>query len=120
MDELCGTRALRLPVAREPVGDPVALDVMPFPVGGMGAIAARMGYPPSAVRDSLEGRVLVDAAISATGEVEECRVLRGVRADLDSAAVKGVRGARFTPAQAQGKAVAAYVAIPIAFKLEHK
>jgi TonB family protein len=118
MDELFGARAVKLPL---PPGEPeklVPMDVMPLPIGGMNALSEHIVYPPSAIRDTLEGRVLVDVALSERGEVIACKVIKGVRADLDSAAVNAVRPVRFTPAQYKGKPIAVNITIPFAFKLK--
>ncbi len=45
------------------------------------------------------------------------RLLRGVRDDLDSAALAAVAGVSFVPAMKNGQPVAVRVAIPIRFRL---
>jgi protein TonB len=92
-------------------------DVPPGPVGGMAALADHFKYPESAKKDSVEGKVIVKVWIDSSGVVRHCDVVRGVRRDLDSAAVETIRGVRFTPALAQDKPVAATVMIPIVFRL---
>jgi TonB family protein len=120
MDDIFGSRGTRLETGADTTQErkQVPFDKPPEPVGGMGALTAKFKYPESAKRDSLEGRVVVEVGIDENGNVSNCRVIRSVRADLDSAAVNTVRDVKFTPATYQGKSVATTVMIPIAFKLK--
>lgn len=122
MDEIFASKGIKLPV--EPptpgVGDStnsVVFDTPPGPLGGMQALVDRVVYPPSAKREGIEGRVFVTAFIGKDGEVQSARVIRGVRADLDSAAVNAVRGVHFTPALQKENPVAVWITIPIQFTL---
>jgi TonB family protein len=118
MTELFGARAIPLPLPAQDSLRRAPFDVAPFPIGGMNALGEHIVYPPTAIRDSLEGRVVVDVTVSDRGVVLDCRVIKSVRADLDSAALAAVRPVRFSPAQYQGKPVAVHVAIPFAFQLK--
>lgn len=123
MDELFGTRAIELPIA-ETVSDSAAheeplveYDTPPSPVGGMQAIGEKIHYPPEARADGVEGEVIVEVAIDENGKVGDTRILRSVRADLDSAAVAALRDVVFHPAMKDGQPIAIRVAIPIRFRL---
>jgi TonB family protein len=119
MDDIFGARGIRLVTGADSTQNQAnPFDTPPSPIGGMGAIGAKVRYPDSAVRDTLEGRVVVEVKIDANGTVGFCRVIRGVRRDLDSAAVDAVRDVKFTPAVYRGKPVATTVMIPIAFTLK--
>jgi TonB family protein len=83
----------------------------------MMALMLMVKYPASAIKDSMEGQVLIELEISEQGKVMSARVKRGVRADLDSAAVQAMRKADFKPALYQSKPVAVKVTVPIMFKL---
>lgn len=95
-----------------------SLDVAPTPVDGMSALAQAVVYPKSALADSLEGRVLVSAQISATGTVKSVEVMTGVRKDLDDAALEAVRTILWTPAKKNDKPVESSIIVPIQFKLD--
>jgi TonB family protein len=123
MDEIFRAKAAKLPLEPPvPGGDSTQLvdfDTPPGPVGGIQALAKQIVYPPSAKQDGVEGRVFVMALIGKDGEVRSAEVARGVRADLDSAAIIAVRNTTFTPALQQGNPVAVWVTIPIQFAM-HK
>jgi TonB family protein len=119
MDEIFGPGKMELPLekttARDSISDRklVAFDTAPALIG-----ALDVTYPASAKRDSVQGQVVVELYISKTGRVENCRVKKSLRADVDSAAVDAVRRAKFTPATYKGDAIGVIVAIPIVFKLQ--
>jgi TonB family protein len=141
MDDIFGSKGIRLAIASDSVQSTlarsadksnatdsastkgearapfVAFDTPPAPVGGMAALTEQFCYPPSAKKDSIEGKVILEVTIDLNGTVRSCRVARGVRADLDSAAVNTVRNVTFTPAVMKGKPVMTTVMIPIAFRL---
>jgi len=121
MDELFGAGAYELPVTKSSsvAADdlPVEFDTPPAPVGGMAAIGEHIQYPAAAREAGVEGEVIVEVRVSETGHVDDLRLLRSVRADLDSAAMAAVRGVAFHPAMKDGKPVAVRVAIPIRFRL---
>ncbi len=120
MNDIFGKQAIRLATDSDSANKEQRqpFDVAPAPIGGMSAFAEQFTYPQSAKRDSLEGRVVVEVKIDEQGIIRDCRVVRSVRYDLDSAAVTAVRDVRFTPAIYRGKPVATTVMIPIAFKLQ--
>lgn len=63
-------------------------------------------YPPSDWVAAVEGDVVVQAAISETGQVTGVEILQGLTAGLNQAAVEALKRWRFRPATRQGKAVA--------------
>lgn len=75
-------------------------------------------YPDGARRRGEEGRATVEFLVGEDGRVAEARVVASTGfAELDAAALKAVRTARFTPARADGKAVAAPARLTLNFKL---
>ncbi|MDD5089229.1 MAG: energy transducer TonB [bacterium] len=118
MDELFGAGTYELSMKKIRAADaPVEFDTPPAPVGGMGAIGQNIHYPAAAREDGIEGEVIVEVSVNETGQVGDLRLLRGVRADLDSAAMTAVSGVAFHPAMSDGKPIAVRVAIPIRFRL---
>lgn len=91
-----------------------AIDEMPAPTKTVSP-----SYPESARQRKQEGTVYVQAHVTKTGKVGKVRILpgRGVAADLDKAALDAVRQWEFKPARVKGEAKAAWVVIPIAFRL---
>ncbi len=72
-------------------------------------------YPASAVQDGIGGTVYVEVNIDEKGTPERVRIAKGVRADLDSAAVEAVRKWKYEPAHQDFKAVVAARIVPIKF-----
>jgi TonB family protein len=74
-------------------------------------------YPP-ALRDlGIGGRVLLNFHIGQEGVLDQVQVAQtSGNEDLDAAAVRVARTFRFVPAQNQGKPVAVWIQVPIAFE----
>lgn len=90
--------------------------------GGNAAIVAaaqsRLVYPPRARRDHVTGRVFVSFTVTAGGLVSNAHVVKGLRPDCDTAAVRAVRQLpQFTPARQLGRAVACGFTLPVRFAL---
>ena len=78
-------------------------------------------YPAKAVKDSIQGRVVVQFLIDQAGCVGEVKVLRSVRVDLDAEAVRVVKTLpKFVPGRMYGKAISAWYTLPVTFKLQDK
>jgi protein TonB len=77
-------------------------------------------YPESAKKDTLEGTVYLQVKIDKRGSVAEVRVEKGVREDLNNAAVDAMRKWIFKPPTKNGKPVEAMVVVPFRFKLSEK
>jgi protein TonB len=76
-------------------------------------------YPALSRRMGEEGKVLLHVFVSADGAAEKVEVQSSSGSSrLDQAAATAVRAWRFVPARQAGKAVAAWVIVPIVFSLE--
>ena len=76
-------------------------------------------YPPMAAVNKIEGRVVVQFIIDATGQVGDVKVVRSVDEELDAEAVRVVKSMpKFEPGRQDGKAVAVWYTLPISFKLQ--
>jgi TonB family protein len=95
----------------------VSVEQMPEPIGGIAGIQKRIRYPEIAKRAGIEGRVFVLAFIDAKGNVVKARIIKGIGAGCDEAALKAVEKTKFTPGRQRGKAVNVQVTVPILFKL---
>src|SRR6476469_962456 len=92
--------------------------------GGSGtAIAAKLQslttYPAAAMQDKVEGRVFVSFVVTAAGKVVQPQIVKGLRADVDSAVVNGVRQLpNMVPGRQNGKPVAVRMTAPVSFRLQ--
>jgi TonB family protein len=90
---------------------------MPGPVGGLYSIQEKIVYPEIAKQTGTEGKVIILAFIDESGTVAHAKVLNGIGAGCDKAALNAVKQTRFKPGRQDGKPVKVQVTIPIMFKL---
>lgn len=78
-------------------------------------------YPQEAVRDGIQGRVMVEFVINKDGKVSDVRVVKSVSPELDAEAVKVVSASpKWRPARLKGEKVRCSMTIPVEFRLEKK
>lgn len=78
-------------------------------------------YPQEAVRDGIQGRVMVEFIIAKDGNVTDVRVVRGVSEELDAEAVKVIAASpKWKPGRVNGNKVRSSMTIPVEFRLEKK
>ena len=97
-------------------------DEMPVFPGGdaalMNFLAQNINYPPSAVDNNIEGKVMVQFVVTRTGEIGEVKVVRPVDPELDAEAVRVVKLLpKFIPGEMDGKPVNVWYILPVSFKL---
>jgi protein TonB len=81
----------------------------------------RPGYPERALRQGIEGRVLVRLLVSLEGTVVRVVIEESSGSRLlDAAAVSALRRWRFTPATRRGEPVAATVRVPVEFHIAER
>ena len=79
---------------------------------------ANIVYPPQAAQDKVEGKVVVQFTVKKTGKIDNVKVLRSVRKDLDDEAVRVVKMMPdFIPAKQDGEVTDMPYTIPVSFKL---
>lgn len=92
-----------------------------FPGGDaalIGFLNAYVKYPLKAAQDSVEGKVIVQFTVKKTGKIENVKVLRSVREDLDNEAVRVIKMMPdFHPGKQNGEAVDMLYTVPVSFKL---
>lgn len=93
------------------------VDEMPEIVGGLGALAERVRYPPEAEAEGIEGRVFVMFVVDGEGQVTEAEVVASAHPLLDEAALAAVRATRFRPGRQAGRPVPVRMVLPITFAL---
>lgn len=76
-------------------------------------------YPASARIRGVEGETVLRVLVAADGQVRSVAIATSSgHRELDQAAVSAVRTWRFQPAIEQGKTVAAWVQVPVVFRLD--
>lgn len=100
-----------------------AVEQMPqFPGGEvalMKYIQEHLKYPPVAMENNIQGRVVVQFVVTKTGKIGEVKVARSKDPDLDKEAVRVVKTLPdFIPGKMNGQAVAVWYTLPITFKLQ--
>ena len=92
-----------------------------FPGGDAALISflnENIKYPPKAAQDRVEGKVIVQFLVKKTGKIDDVKVLRSVRKDLDDEAVRVVKMMPdFIPAKQNGEVADMPYTIPVSFKL---
>ncbi|MDR2918973.1 MAG: energy transducer TonB [Tannerella sp.] len=100
----------------------VAVEWMPeFPGGDkalMSYIQEKMVYPKDALKDSIQGRVVVSFIIEKDGSLSSIEVVRGITASLDKEAIRIIRSMpKWKPGEQRDKVVRVEYTLPIRFKL---
>ena len=75
-------------------------------------------YPDSAVRNGIEGRVVVEFVVDSKGKVKDIEIVRGVDEELDAQVEKVILASpKWKPARIAGREVSVRISIPVEFKL---
>lgn len=96
----------------------IAVEDLPEPIGGIGAIQSLVVYPEIARRAGVEGTVYVEAFVDESGAVTRTEIKKGIGAGCDEAAASAVMKAKFKPGKQRGKAVKVRMSIPVRFRLQ--
>lgn len=92
-------------------------DLLPTPIGGMKTLQEKIVYPEVAVIAGIDGKVYVLASIDENGFVTDAKILKGIGAGCNEAALDAIRQTKFTPAMKYQKPLKVEVVIPIVFAL---
>lgn len=93
------------------------VEIAPTIIGGLDAVRKAMVYPPEAVRDSVQGMVVVRLLVSETGAIDDAAIEKSDNAILNDAALAAARDVKFNPAKMGDKPVKAKVMMPVMFRL---
>jgi len=75
-------------------------------------------YPPLAVSDKIEGRVVIKFIVKATGEIEDVQLIRSIRKDMDNECIKVISGMpKWKPGMINEKPVSVSFSVPVRFLL---
>ena len=105
-------------VVRE--AEPAPDDFVPVeqePYTDLGEVQRKLVYPPMAVKQGLEGKVLIRVLVGKDGRPRRSLIDQSVATSLDEAATKAVMSSVFTPAIQNNTPVDCWVTIPVVFKL---
>ena len=111
----------------DPAGKPLPFfeyEVMPRYRGGglvemVRAIQQQVKYPADALRNQIEGKVYVSFAVSAAGELEGVKIVKGLSPSLDAEVMRAVNTLKgFTPGTQDGVPVTVSFTVPITFAIQ--
>lgn len=74
-------------------------------------------YPEIARKAGVEGTVVLHVLVDKEGNIRNVRVIKGLGAGLDEAAIESAKNSKWTPAIQNHRPVAVWVSLPIRFKL---
>ncbi len=78
-------------------------------------------YPQSAVKNGIQGTVMVQFVIEKDGKVSDVRVVKGVDPELDDEAVRVIKASpKWKPGKMDGNRVRAALTLPVEFRLEKR
>lgn len=95
----------------------VAVEEMPYPIGGIQAIQEKVHYTEFGRRAGIKGTVYIEAIINEEGSVINAIVKKGIGGGLDEEALNAVQNTKFVPGKQRGKPVKVKLVIPIKFVL---
>ena len=90
---------------------------MPAIVGGIGAYYIHIEYPDEALREGIEGRLVLAFVVETDGQTSGVEVIHPLHPACDSAAVRALRQTRFVPGRQGGEVVPVRMRIPVRFKI---
>ena len=97
----------------------VKFDKPPEPIGGFEKIHRNLVYPELAQKAGIEGTVTVQARIDENGDVIDTRILIPLgNSGCNEAAVAAIKSVKWKPAQADGKPIVVWIAVPVRFRLK--
>ena len=89
------------------------------PIGGKEVIENNLEYPIEAIKQKIEGKVIVEAYINEKGEVDKTKIVQGLSKECNEAAMEAIKKTRFYPTIVNGKISKVRIEIPILFKLKN-
>lgn len=76
-------------------------------------------YPKEAMKQHIEGRVLVKFVVNEDGTISDCTITKGIGSGCDEEAIRVVKNmGAWDPGMKDGKPVKVYFTLPISFKLD--
>ena len=122
--ETDNTVALPEPLADIPPVPFAQIEVKPTFQGGDANtfsqwVNEHLKYPKQAIQDKVQGRITLRFTVGADGVLRDAKVLRGVREDLDSEALRVISASpKWEPGKQDGKAVPVTFVFPVIYQLK--
>ena len=91
---------------------------LPKIVSGIVALQSKIKYPDNARRSMIEGKVYVSVDLDSLGKIENCKLIKGIDPECDSATIDGIKKQIFVPAKRKGIPIKDTFAIVVLFKLQ--
>jgi protein TonB len=92
--------------------------VMPEPSGGLANVYKTIAYPDIARKSGIEGKVYLLVYVNEKGSVDDVKVVKGIGAGCDEAAINAFKKANFSPGEDNGIPIKVKLTIPVTFKLK--
>lgn len=92
-------------------------DNMPEPVGGLEGIYKLIEYPQTAIEAGVQGKVYLLTFVNEKGDVDDVKIVKGLGAGCDEAAINAVKQTKFKPGNSAGKDIKVKLSLQIQFKL---
>lgn len=82
-------------------------------------LAKNISYPKEAIKNKIEGTVIVQFFITASGEVREIKILKGIGYGCDEEAIRVIQltNKAWSPGEHKGVKVDSVHTVPITFKI---
>ena len=101
----------------------IEYETMPVFPGGDTALLdfvyKNLKYPESAIKNKIQGKVILRFVITKTGEIDKVEIIRSLQPDCDKEAIRVVKMLpKFVPATDHGKPESRWYVLPVIFKLE--
>lgn len=93
-------------------------EVMPELIGGMESIVKTILYPEAAKKANVQGKVYILLYVNESGGVDDIKLVKGIGAGCDDAAIKAFKRATFTPGKDNGMPVKVKLTLPVTFKIK--
>jgi protein TonB len=89
---------------------------MPAPVDGWEAVYKNIKVPDMAKRMNVKGKVFLMLYVNEEGDIDDIKVIKGIGAGCDEAAVEAFKNVKFNPGKSGGVYVKTKLSIPVIFK----
>ena len=96
----------------------IVVENMPELIGGMMNLQNKIIYPEIAKKAGIHGKVILQALINKKGEISDIKVVKGIGAGCDEAAINALSESKFKPGRQRGKEVNVRIYVPIVFALQ--
>lgn len=84
-------------------------------------LADNIKYPEQAVKDRVQGKVMLSFVVETDGSINDVKILRGISKECDAEAVRVIKSMpKWEPAKNKGKKVRQEFVLPVTFNLNDK